>query len=40
MHYMTVDVTDYNPHLIRFYMQHVVRLPNCRSHAHYLNPKP
>ena len=33
MHYMTVDVTDndYNPHLIRFYMQHVVRLPTCPS---------
>jgi hypothetical protein len=30
---MTIDVTDndYNPHLIRFYMQHVVRLPTCPS---------
>jgi hypothetical protein len=27
VHYMTVDITDndYNPHLIRFYMEHVVR---------------
>ena len=42
IHYMTVDVTDndYNPHLIRFYMQHVVRLPTCPSQAHYLNSKP
>ena len=26
LHFMTVDVSDYNPHLIRFYMEHVWKL--------------